>query len=222
MAKYPFRPLDEYIEYPPEEMLQRSEQFYQLIKRRRTVREFYNRPVSREIIENCLKSAGTAPSGANMQPWRFVVVSDPEIKKQIREKAEEVEKDFYTRRAPEYWLKALEPLGTDEHKEYMEKAPYLIVIFTVRHGYHDDGSRQNHYYLSESVGIATGMLLTALHNAGLATLTHTPSPMAFLRDILQRPKEETPFMVVVAGYPDENAQVPEITKKPLDEIATFI
>lgn len=222
MAKYPFRPLDEYIEFPPEEMLERSKAFYEMIKRRRTVREFSEREIPREIIENCLKAAGTAPSGANMQPWRFVVVSDPKIKRQIREKAEEVEKDFYNRRAPEYWLKALEPLGTDENKAYMEKAPYLIVIFSVRHGYHEDGSKQNHYYLAESVGIATGMLLTALHNAGLATLTHTPSPMAFLRDVLDRPKEETPFMVVVAGYPDENAKVPDISKKGLDDIALFI
>lgn len=222
MEKYPFKPLDEYIEYPVDEMLKRSQDFYELIKRRRTVREFSEREVDGEIIKNCLKSAGTAPSGANMQPWRFVVVTNPEIKKKIREKAEEVEKDFYTRRAPEYWLKALEPLGTDENKSYMEKAPYLIVVFTVRHSYHEDGSKKNHYYLAESVGIATGMLLTALHNAGLATLTHTPSPMAFLREILDRPKEETPFMVIVAGYPDEKAKVPEISKKSLDEIAIFI
>jgi nitroreductase len=157
-----------------------------------------------------------------MQPWHFVVVSDPDVKRQIRVEAEKVEKDFYERRAPEYWLKALEPLGTDENKPYLEKAPYLIVIFSRRHTELPDGSIQKHYYLAESVGIATGMLITAVHNAGLACLTHTPSPMAFLRDVLGRPKTDMPFLVLVVGYPDNDARVPDIGKKPLEEIATFI
>ncbi|RME21066.1 MAG: nitroreductase family protein, partial [Candidatus Zixiibacteriota bacterium] len=209
-------------EYPVEEMQRRAREFYENLSRRRTVRQFSSRPVPRDIIENCLRAAGTAPSGANMQPWRFVVVSNPEIKKKIRAAAEEVESDFYHRRAPKYWLEALAPLGTDENKPYLEDAPYLIVVFTVRHTRRDDGELIHHYYLPESVGIATGMLITALHHAGLVCLTPPPSPMGFLRDILGRPKSENPFLVVVTGYPAEDARVPVITKKPLDEIAVFI
>lgn len=222
MEKYPFIPLPDFREYPPDEMIKRSEQFYQEIKRRRTIREFSDRPVPRQVIENCLRAAGTAPSGANMQPWRFAVVSDSDTKKKIREAAEEVERDFYTRRAPQYWLDALAPLGTDENKLYLERAPYLIVVFSVRHTLREDGAKLNHYYLAESVGIATGMLITALHHAGLATLTHTPSPMAFLRDLLGRPKSEVPYLVIPTGYPDTDAKVPDIGKKKLDEIASFI
>jgi len=222
MTKYKFVPYSTYQEYSLEDMKTRSASFYERMKRRRTIREFSDRPVPREIIENCLRAAGTAPSGANMQPWHFVVVSDPEVKKRIREKAEKVEKDFYERRAPEYWLKALEPLGTDMNKPYLESAPYLIVIFSRRHTELPDGSILKHYYLAESDGIATGMLITSLHNAGLACLTHTPSPMAFLRDVLDRPKTDTPFLVLVVGYPDKEAKVPDIGKKPLEEIATFI
>jgi iodotyrosine deiodinase len=221
MNKYQFVPLSTYKEYPEDEMKLRAKEFYDNVKRRRTIREFSDRPVPREIIENCLLAAGTAPSGANMQPWHFAVVSHPAIKSKIRKEAEIVEKDFYERRAPDYWLEALAPLGTDENKPYLEKAPYLIVIFSKRYSLAPDGTKQHNYYLPESVGIATGMLITAVHNAGLACLTHTPSPMGFLRDILGRPKYETPFLVLVVGYPDENAKVPKISKKKLDEIATF-
>ncbi len=222
MAKDLFVPLSEYREYPVEEMKRRAVEFLAEMKRRRTVREFSDRPVPAEVIENCIRSAGTAPSGANMQPWHFVAVSDQETKRQIRRAAEEVETDFYHRRAPEYWLKALAPLGTDENKQYLEIAPYLIVIFTRRHTVEPDGSVTRHYYLSESVGIATGMLITAVHHAGLACLTHTPSPMAFLRDVLKLPNTEAPFLILAVGYPREGVKVPALTKKSLDEIATFI
>ncbi|MDH3891853.1 MAG: nitroreductase family protein [candidate division Zixibacteria bacterium] len=222
MKKYPFVPLSEYIEYPEDEMLSRSQEFYENVKRRRTVRQFSGRAVPREIIENSVRAAGTAPSGANMQPWHFVIVSTPEMKKEIREAAEIVEKDFYTRRAPQSWLDALAPLGTDDDKSYIEDAPYLIVVFSVRHTFDKEGNKVRNYYQTPSVGIATGILITALHNAGLATLTHTPSPMAFLRDLLGRPETETPFLMVVAGYPKDGATVPDIGKKPLDDIATFV
>jgi len=222
MSEYKPVPLTEYIEYPADEMKKRSADFYADMKRRRTLRMFDTRPVSREIIENCIRTAGTAPSGANMQPWQFVVVSDPAVKKKIRVAAEEVEKEFYTKRAPQYWLDALEHLGTDDNKTYLEDAPYLIVVFTVRHTSAEDGKILKHYYLAESVGIATGMLITALHHAGLATLTHTPHPMGFLRDLLGRPKSESPYMVLVAGYPAKGATVPTISKKSLDDIATFL
>ncbi len=222
MSKHPFIPLDQFIEYPIDEMRRRSEEFYNLMKRRRTVRQFSDRDVPKDIIENAILTAGSAPSGANMQPWQFVVVSNPEMKRQIRVAAEEVEKDFYDRRAPKYWLKALEHLGTDKNKEYLEIAPYLIVVFTQRYSLDNQGERVPHYYLSESVGIATGMLITALHNAGLATLTHTPHPMAFLRKLLQRPKNEEPYILLVTGYPADDARVPDIQKKSLDEISVFI
>jgi nitroreductase len=221
MAGKKLVPLTTYREYSEDEMQVRAREFYEEMKRRRTVRDFSSRPVPREIIEQCLLTAGTAPNGANMQPWRFVAVSDPEIKRQIRVRAEEVERDFYHRRAPKYWLEALAPLGTDEHKPYLEEAPYLIVIFSLRHTVLPDGTIKKHYYIAESVGIATGMLIAALHRAGLACLTHTPSPMTFLRDVLGRPKEETPYLILVTGYPKEGAQVPEITKKGLGEIAVF-
>ena len=222
MPKDEFVPLESFEERSPEEMRQRASEFYSLMKRRRSVREFSDRPVDREIVEQCLLAAGTAPNGANMQPWQFVVVSDPDTKKRIREAAEEVEKDFYSRRAPQYWLDALAPLGTDEHKEYLETAPYLIVIFSRRHTPLPDGGKKKHYYISESVGIATGILITAVHNAGLACLTHTPAPMTFLRDLLKRPKEEDAFLILVVGYPADDVRVPAITKKSLEEIATFI
>lgn len=222
MKKYPFVPLSEYIESPQDEMLARSKEFYENVKRRRTVRQFSNRDIPKEIIENSVRAAGTAPSGANMQPWHFVVVSSPEMKKKIREAAELVEKDFYTNRAPQSWLDALAPLGTDDNKSYLEDAPYLIVVFSVRHSFDKEGNKIRHYYQTASVGIATGILITALHNAGLATLTHTPSPMAFLGGLLNRPETETPFLIVVAGYPKGDATVPDIGKKPLDEIATFV
>jgi len=203
-------------------MLQRAESFRQMMQRRRTVRQFSNRPVERKIIEDCLLAAGTAPNGANLQPWHFVVVSDPQMKSRVRIGAEEEEREFYSRRASQEWLKALEPFGTDADKPYLEIAPYLIVIFAQKTSLDPEGSPVKNYYVQESVGIATGMLITALHNAGLATLTHTPSPMGFLNEILGRPENEKPFLVLVAGYPAEDAVVPIVTKKSLDEIATFL
>ena len=217
-----FIPLPNYHEYPIEEMQHRAADFYADIQRRRTVRDFSDRPVPRDIIEKCLLAAGTAPNGANLQPWHFVVVTDPEIKRKIRLAAEEEEREFYQNRAPQEWLDALAPLGTDEHKPFLETAPYLIAIFAQSYGLLPDGRRVKHYYVSESVGIATGFLITALHHAGLVTLTHTPSPMGFLNEILDRPPNERPFLLLVAGYPAENAAVPAITKKPLEEIATFL
>lgn len=208
-------------EKPREEMIGRSERFYRTMRRRRTVRDFSDRAVPREVIDNALRAAGTAPSGANMQPWHFVVVSDPGIKREIRIAAEAEEREFYARRASAEWLKALEPLGTDEHKPFLETAPYLIVVFLQRFSRNRSGERLKNYYTSESVGIACGMLLAALHLSGVATLTHTPSPMRFLNRILDRPGDERPFMIVVAGYPEAGASVPAITKKPLGEITSY-
>jgi len=216
-----FIPLD-YHAYSPEEMQQRAETFYAEMRRRRTVRDFSDRPVPRSLIERCLLTAGTAPSGANKQPWTFVVVSEPEVKRQIREAAEAEEREFYSRRAPQDWLDDLAPLGTDASKPFLETAPYLIVIFAQRYGLLPDGGTTKHYYVQESVGIATGVLITALHHAGLATLTHTPSPMDFLTRILERPGNERPFLLLVTGYPADDATVPVISKKTLDEIAHFV
>ena len=222
MAKYKQISLQGYHEYPSEEMVRRAQDFYDLMGRRRTVRDFSEKPVSREVIENCLKTAGTAPNGANLQPWHFVVVTDPQIKRAIREGAEAEELEFYERRATPEWLEALAPLGTDEHKPFLETAPCLIAIFAQSFGMGEDGQKIRHYYVQESVGIATGMLITAVHNAGLVSLTHTPSPMGFLNDILERPKNERPFLILVVGYPAEEATVPDIDKKPLEEIASFM
>jgi iodotyrosine deiodinase len=222
MTKSNSIPYWSYYEYPIEEMKQRARTFREEMQRRRTIRSFSSRPVPREIIEECLRAAGTAPNGANMQPWHFVVVSDSEVKKQIREGAEKEEREFYERRAPDEWLEALAPLGTDWHKPFLEEAPYLIVIFGLSNTILPDGTKHKNYYVSESVGIATGILITALHHAGLASLTHTPSPMAFLNKILKRPANERPFLVLVVGYPAEGTTVPDISKKSLDEITTFI
>jgi nitroreductase len=222
MTQPKFIPLTGYREYPVEEMKQRAAAFCSEMQRRRTVRQFSDRPVPREIIEDCLRAAATAPSGANMQPWHFVVVSDPAIKRRIREAAEAEEHEFYAKRAPQEWLDALAVLGTDEHKPFLETAPYLIVIFEQRYGLLPDGRKIKHYYGVESVGIATGILITAIHNAGLVSLTHTPSPMTFLNRILGRPANERPFLILVVGYPAEDAVVPEISKKSLDEITTFV
>jgi iodotyrosine deiodinase len=211
-----------YREYPLEEMKRRAAGFYAELSRRRTVREFSDRPVPLEIIQACLRAAGTAPSGANLQPWTFVVIADPGVKRQIRAAAEAEEYDFYHHKAPPEWLEALAPLGTDEHKPYLETAPYLIAIFAQSHGLRPDGQVIKHYYAQESVGIATGILITALHQAGLVALTHTPSPMGFLNEILGRPANERPFLLLVAGYPAEGARVPVIEKKTLEEIAVFI
>ena len=217
-----FVPYTDYKEYPAKEMRERARSFYEQMKRRRTIRDFSDRPVPREIIEDCIRAAGTAPNGANMQPWHFVVVQDDKIKKEIREAAEEEEKEFYERRASEEWLEALAPLGTDQNKPFLEEAPYLIAIFAEKYGVTESGNKVKNYYVKESVGIATGMLVTAIHNAGLAALTHTPSPMGFLNDILSRPSNETPFLLLVVGYPKDDVKVPDIKKKPLDEITTFM
>jgi nitroreductase len=214
-------PLDSYREYPQGEMIRRAAEFYDDLRRRRTVRDFAERPVPREIIEDCLRAAGTAPSGANLQPWHFVAVSDPGIKARIRVAAEKEEREFYGGRAPQEWLDALAPLGTRPEKPFLETAPYLIAIFVQRYGLEGDGAQVKHYYAMESVGIATGMLITAIHHAGLASLTHTPSPMKFLNDILERPENERPFLLLVVGYPAPDAKVPEISRKDLNEITTF-
>ena len=221
MPTVTFQPL-QFIEYPPEEMVQRSINFHQEMQRRRTVRHFSDRPVPRVVIEHCLRTAGTAPNGANLQPWQFVVVSDPQVKQKIRVEAEKEEAEFYQRRAPQEWLDALAPLGTDEHKPFLETAPYLIAIFGKNFSTLPDGRKVKNYYVNESVGIATGFLITALHHAGLVSLTHTPSPMGFLNNILNRPSDEKPFLLLVTGYPESEAHVPVIEKKPLTEIATFI
>jgi len=213
MSKYNFIPLNDFKEYSPEEMIKRSESFYNQIKQRRTVREFSDKPVSKEVIENCIRTAGTAPSGANLQPWHFVVVSDSKIKKRIRFAAEKEEKEFYTNRAPKEWLDALAPLGTNEQKPFLEKAPHLIAIFAKSYDILPDGRKVKQYYSQESTGIACGILITAIHNAGLVSLTHTPSPMNFLNEILGRPNNERPFLLLVVGYPAKDAKVPDIQKK---------
>jgi nitroreductase len=222
MSKAVFQPLSSYIEYPIHEMEERAIEFRENMQRRRTVRQFSNRPVSRKVIEECLLTAGSAPNGANLQPWHFVVVSDPRVKHEIRIAAEQEENEFYNRRAPQEWLDALSVIGTDEHKPFLETAPYLIVIFAKNHSHLPDGRRVKNYYDNESVGIATGFLVTAIHNAGLVSLTHTPSPMGFLNEILNIPPSEKPFLILVVGYPAEDAQVPNVEKKSLQEIATFI
>ena len=221
MSEPNFVPLATYREYPEEEMRRRATEFRDEMKRRRTVRHYSERPVPRDVIEKCIEAAMTAPSGANMQPWHFVVVSDPELKLRIREKAEAEEREFYHHRAPQEWLEALELLGTDEHKPYLEAAPYLIAIFVQRFGQLPDGRKVKHYYATESVGIAAGVLITALHNAGLVTLTHTPSPMGFLNEILERPESERAFLLLVVGYPASDAKVPTIRKEPLSDKVDF-
>jgi iodotyrosine deiodinase len=215
-------PLADYREYPVEEMRARVERFYADMARRRTVREFSDRRVPRDIIETALEAAGTAPSGANLQPWHFVVVSAADTKKKIREAAEAGEREFYEHRASPEWLTALEPLGTDSSKPFLETAPYLIAVFLQKYGRLDDGRKVKHYYPTESTGLATGILITALHQAGLATLTHTPSPMKFLNEILGRPVSERPFLLLVVGYPADDAQVPDIERKNLEDFTTFI
>jgi iodotyrosine deiodinase len=221
MEEKRFVRLNGWTERPPEEMQLRARAFYELMNRRRTVREFSDRPIPEGVVEDCIRTAGTAPSGAHKQPWQFVVVRDPVLKKEIRIAAEKEEREFYGGRAPEDWLAALAPLGTDASKPFLESAPCLIVIFARRYGEEEDGSREKHYYVQESVGIATGFLIAALHSAGLVTLTHTPSPMGFMNSILKRPRNERPFLLLVAGYPAQDAQVPELQRKPLEEIATF-
>jgi iodotyrosine deiodinase len=222
MKEPEFIPLDQYIRYPEEQMKERAAAFRKELQRRRTVRDYDSEAVPAEVIKECILAAGTAPNGANLQPWHFVVVTNPGIKKKIRIAAEKEEKEFYESRAGEEWLSDLYPLGTDQNKPFLEEAPCLIVIFSQSYGINPDGSKKKHYYVKESVGIACGMLITALHHAGLATLTHTPSPMGFLGEILGRPENERPFLLLVTGYPAGDVHVPKITKKSLDEIATFL
>ncbi|REL36362.1 nitroreductase family protein [Thalassotalea euphylliae] len=224
MKEHDCSPLTDFIEYPAEEMLSRSADFYDNIKRRHSIRKFSDRPVAREVIENCIKAAGTAPSGANHQPWQFVAISDPEIKRQVREQAENHERGFYSGRAGDEWLEALKPLGTDDQKPYLEIAPWLIAIFSEKKGGITKGEENTNYYVHESVGIATGFLINALHNAGLATLTHTPKPMSFLNKICQRTDNDRAYMLLIAGYPADDATIPHhaTVKKSLDDIATFL
>ena len=222
MSEYPTTPLDSYREYPLEEMRARLKDFYEDVNRRRTVREFSDREVPPDLIETALKAAGTAPSGANLQPWHFVVVSGAETKRKIREAAEVEEREFYEHRASEEWLAALAPLGTDDQKPFLETAPYLIAVFLQKYGQLPDGRKVKHYYPVESTGLATGILITALHRAGLATLTHTPSPMKFLNEILGRPTSERPFLLLVVGYPDEQARVPDIARKELEAFTSWV
>ena len=222
MTDYPTTPLKDYREYPIEEMRKRLNEFYATVNRRRTVRDFSDRPVPQDVIETALKAAGTAPSGANLQPWHFVVISGPETKKKIREAAEVEEREFYKHRASPEWLAALEPLGTDSSKPFLETAPYLIAVFLQKFGELPDGRKVKHYYPVESTGLATGILITALHHAGLVTLTHTPSPMKFLNEILDRPTSERPFLLLVTGYPADDAEVPDITRKTLEAFTSFI
>jgi len=222
MAKPELIPYTGYREYPVEEMQLRAAEFCADIRRRRSVRQFSERPVPREIIEQCLLAAGSAPSGANLQPWHFVSVSDPALKHKIRHESEKAEHQFYRSKAPPEWLQSLVPLGTDEHKPFLDSAPWLIVIFAFRYGMASEGGKIRNYYVRESVGIATGILIAAFHHAGLASLTYTPAPMGFLNRILDRPSNERPFLILAAGYPAEDARVPVIPKKPLGEIATFI
>jgi nitroreductase len=223
MGEPRFVPLSTYEEHPPDVMQQRVDAFEAQLQRRRTARQFSDRPVPRSIIEKCLLAAGTAPSGAHQQPWHFVAISAPATKTRIREAAEIEESEFYERRAPPEWLEALRPLGTDQHKPYLETAPWLIAIFLKRFSRLPDGRKVKHYYTDESVGIATGFLIAAVHAAGLVSLTHTPSPMGFLTEILGRPKDiERPFLLLVVGYPAADATVPDIVRRPLGEIATFL
>ena len=204
------------------ERLARARMFADEMATRRTVRDFSEKPVSRDVIEACIRTAGTAPSGANQQPWRFVAVSNPGVKKRIREAAEAEEREFYEHRAPDEWLKALAEFGTDANKSFLEAAPWLIAVFYERTGPEVDGHKAKRYYPHESTGIATGLLIAALHKAGLATLTHTPSPMAFLNEVLERPKNEVPYLLMVVGLPSDSCRVPDIQRMALQDIVTFI
>ena len=227
MSSDQYRPVPlDFERLSPTEQTRRLDEFHQRLTRRRSVRQFSPDPVPPELIDRAIAAAGSAPSGANLQPWRFVVVRDPEVKKQIRAAAEEEERAFYQRRAPDEWLRALGPLGTDWRKEFLDVAPCLIVVFRIDYGIarKEDGSEAHvkHYYVAESVGIACGFLIAALHIAGLATLTHTPSPMGFLSEILGRPRNEKWYLLIPVGYPAADAIVPAIERKPLDEIRLFV
>ena len=215
-----FKKLD-FKKLSKKEMLERSKLFLSEISTRRTVREFSNKTFPIEIIENCIKSAGTAPSGANKQPWSFTIVENKEVKAKIRIAAEKEEKEFYGHRATKEWLEDLNQFGTNWQKPFLETAPYLIAIFAKVYGLDEKGKRVKHYYVNESVGIATGLLISAIHHSGLASLTHTPSPMRFLNQILERPERERPFLLLVVGYPAADARVPDIQRKSLPEISTY-
>ena len=215
-------PLTTYARMPEEEMRQRASAFNALLQRRRTVRFFSAEPVPRSVLEDCLRAAGSAPSGANLQPWQFVVVGDPALKRKIRAGAEAEEREFYERRATPEWLAALAPLGTDSDKPFLEDAPWLIAVFYQAYLNRPSGARMKVYYPIDSTGIATGFLIAALHHAGLCCLTHTPSPMAFLNEILGRPANERPFVLLVVGYPEAGAVIPDITRKRLSDIGTFL
>ena len=217
-------PLEGYEFVSPEDMQIRADEMRTLLSTRRTIRDFSDQPVSQEVIETCIRAAGTAPSGANHQPWYFVAISDPDIKRQIRLAAEVEEHEFYEGRASAEWLDALTPLGTDAQKPFLETAPWLIAVFAQRRGGALAGDDKKNYYVTESVGLATGMLITALHAAGLGILTHTPAPMGFLTEICGRPKTEKPFVLMVVGYPAKNAKVPAhaLVKKELPEFSTFL
>jgi iodotyrosine deiodinase len=221
---FALEPLPAYREYPAAEMIDRARAFHADLARRRTVRDFDARPVPREVIEHCLRAAGTAPSGANQQPWFFSVITDAARKRRIRAAAEKEEREFYGGKAPQEWLDALAPLGTDPDKPFLDEAPLLIAIFAQKYGVRPDGTRFSHYYVPESVGIATGFLIAALHHAGLATLTHTPSPMGFLNEICERPPSEKPVILLVVGYPKAGCMVPVHggIKKPLAQIAAWL
>ncbi|MDZ7764100.1 MAG: nitroreductase family protein [Melioribacteraceae bacterium] len=222
MSKTKFIELNNFPKFPTDEMINRSKEFANYLKRRRTVREFAEDSVPIEVIKNCVEAAASVPSGANMQPWHFVIVKDPKTKKKIREGAEKEEREFYGGRAPDEWLEALEKFDTNENKPFLETAPYLIVIFEQKYHLGEAGKKIKHYYVKESVGIAVGTLITALHNAGLASLTHTPSPMNFLNEILNRPENEKPFLILVTGYPKEGTKVPKIEKKKFSEVCTIV
>ena len=213
-------PYNQKITLEENEMLKFSSNFLTKMKQRRTVRDYSSKNVPLEIIENAIASAATAPSGANQQPWHFVLVKNKHTKKEIRVAAEKEEFDFYNHKAPQEWLDALHPIGTDEQKPHLEDAPYLIIVFAERYSFDKHKNKIKNYYVSESVGIATGMLLTSLHLSGLVTLTHTPSPMKFLNQILNRPINESPYLIIATGYPEKNAKVPKITKKSSAEFSS--
>ncbi len=220
--KYKSLKLPDRQDFNDEKMFDEATAFYERMRTRHTVRDFSERPVKREVIEQCIRTAGTAPSGANHQPWHFVAISEAGFKNRIRKAAENEERKFYDGGAGEEWLKALEPMGTSFDKPHLDIAPWLIIIFGQRWGHFDDGTRFKNYYVPESVSIATGFLISALHHAGLSTLTHTPNPMKFLNSMLERPSSEKPVMILAVGHPAENATVPVVAKikKPLDEILT--
>lgn len=217
---FPFVPLV-FTRRSVEESRDRAEAFYQEMNRRRTTRHFSNDPVPQDLIEGAIRTAGTAPSGAHQQPWTFVAVSDPDLKRRIREAAEEEEREFYRGRAPQDWIDALAPLGTDEHKPHLTDAPWVVVLFRQAHGLNPDGSKRTFYYTQESCGIAAGFFIAAIHQMGLVTLTHTPNPMGFLAEVLGRPQNEKAMLVMPVGYPAAGAKVPDLTRKPLEQIAIW-